>query len=144
MYRNKHYFNMAPGAFSSLIEDAFHNGWNKINEEIHTGSVPVNIQETDKNYDLHVIAPGLSKEDFKISVDRNLLHISYEHKDEKKEQDGKMLRTEYHTRSFKRTFTLTEKIDTAHISAKYTDGILYVTLPKKENVEQSNQEIIVA
>ena len=115
-------------------------------------SAPVNIQETDTSYEVHVIAAGLKKEDFKISTDRNTLTISAEHKEEPKAEtteqkdaqpQAKWLRKEYKMKSFKRSFTLNEKIDTGKITAKYADGILVVSLPKKENSEPVAQEIAV-
>jgi HSP20 family protein len=144
MYNRTH-FGATPRTFGSFIEDAFQNGVNRFNEEVSAISTPVNIQETDKSYELHVVAPGLKKEDFKVNVDRNLLHISYDHKEDKEQTEGtKLLRNEYRTRSFKRTFTLNEKVDTGNISAKYNDGVLYVTLAKKENATQPAQDITVA
>jgi HSP20 family protein len=136
-----------PRALGSLLEDFFSNGINKVfGEEALAGTAhaPVNIQETDKNYELHLVAPGLKKEEFKINVDRNILTISFDHKEEETEETAKWLRNEYKMKSFKRSFTLNEKIDTSGITAKYTDGILNVSLPKKEQTEVSAQEISVS
>ena len=143
MYSNKTHFNIMPRTIGGLIEDIFQNGWNNLsNDSDEDTKVPVNIQETEKAYELHLIAPGLKKEDFKINIDRNILNISFEHKEEKKEEEqGKWLRTEYKMRSFKRSFTLNDKVNASGISAKYNDGILNITLPKKEPVEHSAQEI---
>jgi len=129
-----------------LMEEMFNGGFNNLltHETKDKMNVPVNIRETDAAYELQVIAPGLKKEDFKISVDRNILNISFEHKDENKEQkEGKVLRSEYSFRSFKRSFTLNDKIDTNGIAAKYTDGVLEVSLAKKENTTPATQEIPV-
>ncbi|MES2702530.1 MAG: Hsp20/alpha crystallin family protein [Bacteroidota bacterium] len=127
------------------MEDALQTGINRINDEISAFNVPVNIRETEKAYELHVVAAGLNKEDFKLNIDQNLLHISYEHKAENNEQpqEGKWVRNEYSKRPFKRSFTLTDKVDATNISAKYTDGILLVTLPKKEITNTAAQEIKV-
>jgi HSP20 family protein len=147
MYTNNKFYSV-PNTFGNFIEDVFQNGikaWN--NEPRHedkNGRVPVNIQETDKSFELNVVAPGVKKEDIKINIDKNVLTISYEHKEEMKEQTSKTLRTEFRQRSFKRSFTLNEKIETTGISARYTDGILYVSLPKKETTEQPVQQISVA
>jgi HSP20 family protein len=143
MYSKNH---IMPRALGSLIEDIFNNGINKVwGEEGLTdrSDAPVNIQETDKCYELHLIAPGLKKEDFKINIDRNILTISFEHKEEETEQIAKWLRKEYKMKSFKRSFTLNEKIDSAGITARYTDGVLNVSLPKKEQPELTAQEINV-
>ncbi len=143
MYTTRRNFSIDPRAFGGLIENVF-QGANRHHEEANVYLAPVNIHETDNNYEVHLIAPGLKKEDFKINLDQNILNISYEHKDENKEQaEGKWLRSEYRTRSFKRSFTLNEKIDATAIAAKYNDGILVVTLPKKEVEEPTAKEITV-
>ena len=141
----KRTYGIMPRTIGGLMEDVLQNGWSRVNDEISAFAAPVNIQETDKSYELHLIAPGLKKEDFKINVDQNTLHISFEQKTENKEtpQDGKWLRNEYRMKSFKRSFTLNEKIEAGKIAAKYTDGVLLVTLPKKENSEPEAHEISV-
>lgn len=139
-------FGMMPQTVNGLMEDFFFNGLNRRNDDTVYSHVPVNIKESKDGFDLHVIAPGLQKEDFKINVDKNNLTISFEQKKEETKEGGeqeKWVRTEYRMHSFKRSFTLTEKIDTAKIAAKYTDGILTVTLPKKEVEEPSKLEIAV-
>ena len=72
------------------------------------------------------------------------MSVSFEQKEENKDQkEEKWIRSEYSFRSFKRSFTLNDKIDTAGINAKYNDGILEITLPKKENTAPATQEITV-
>lgn len=135
-----------PQTVNGLMEDFFFNGLNRRNDDTVYSHVPVNIKETKESFDLQVIAPGLNKEDFKINVDKNNLTISFEQKKEETKEGGeqeKWVRTEYRMHSFKRSFTLTEKIDTAKIAAKYTDGILTVALPKKEVEEPAKLEIAV-
>ena len=136
-----------PRALGSMLEDFFSNGLNKVwGEEglADRNAAPVNIQDTDAGYELHLVAPGLKKEDFKLHVDRNILTISYDHKEEEEaENAGKWLRNEYKLKSFKRSFTLNDKIESSGISARYTDGVLNVTLPKKEQQEINKQQINV-
>ena len=141
----KRNFAVSPRTLGGFFEDALQTGWNQLHEEVSSFNVPVNIQETDNSYELHVVAPGLKKEDFKIAVDRQILNISFEQKEENKEQPaaGKWLRSEYRMKSFKRSFTLNDKVDSGKISAKYADGILNISLPKKELNEQPAQEISV-
>ena len=144
MYYKRNY-GVTPRTISGLMEDVLHNGWSRINEEVNSFTAPVNIQETDKSYELHLVAPGLKKEDFKINLEKNVLTVSFEQKEENKEQgqDGKWLRNEYQLKSFKRSFSLNEKVDTTNIAAKYNDGVLLVTLPKKEVSEPAATEISV-
>ena len=136
-----------PRTIGGLIEDIFQNGIQKVWGEENwneRADAPVNIQESEKSYDLQVVAPGLKKEEFKLNVDRNVLTISYEHKEEAKDDAGKWLRSEYKMRSFKRSFTLNDKINASGIGAHYTDGVLHVTLPKKEQAEPTVQSINVS
>lgn len=139
---------IVPRALGSLLEDFFSNGINKaFGEEglAGTATAPVNIQETEKCYELHLIAPGLKKEAFKLNVDRNILTISFEHKEHESDQtSGKWLRKEYKLKSFKRSFTLNEMVETAGITARYNDGILHVSIPKKELEQIKAQEISVS
>jgi HSP20 family protein len=141
---NKRAYAVLPRTIGGFLEDAFQNGWNHFNEEVTAFSVPVNIHETDKNYEVHLVAAGLKKEDFKISIDRNILTIAVDQNEENKEAtEGKWLRSEYRLKSFKRSFTLNDKIDTGNIAAKYNDGVLVVTLPKKEVSEPTTHQIAV-
>lgn len=146
MYNTRDH-KMVTRTIGGLMEEMFNGGWNNIlnHDTKDRMNVPVNIRENDTAYELQVIAPGLKKEEFKISVEKNVLTVSFEHKEEDKQQkDGKVLRNEYSFRSFKRSFTLNEKIEASGINAKYTDGVLEVTLPKKEHTAPETQEITVA
>ncbi|MCF8450700.1 MAG: Hsp20/alpha crystallin family protein [Taibaiella sp.] len=144
MYTKRSY-GILPETVNGLMEDLFFKGMHKVNDEAALYQVPVNIRETDGSYELHVIAPGLKKEDFRLAVEKNMLTISFAHREENKEQanDGKWLRSEHKMRSFKRNFTMNEKVETTGITAKYADGILLVTLPKKEVSEPTKQEIVI-
>jgi HSP20 family protein len=86
-------------------------------------------------------APGRNKEDFKINLENGLLTISFEKKEEIENKDYKTIRKEFAYRSFKRSFSLDEKINTSGIQAKYENGILKVYLPKKEEVVVNPQQI---
>ncbi len=99
-------------------------------------SVPaVNIKETDKAYVIELAAPGLKKDDFDIDLDNNVLTISYKKKEEKKEEEGNYTRREFYFTEFKRSFTLPETANLEKIEAKYKDGILEVTIEKKEEAQ---------
>lgn len=144
MYQSKSYYNVTPRTIGGMLENIFQNGWNQaLGDRIETGNPPVNILENEKAYEVHLVAPGLKKEDFRINVDQNVLTVSFDKKEENAEQGGKWLRSEYKFRSFKRSFTLNDKINVAEISAKYTDGILAINLPKNEQAEQGKKEISV-
>lgn len=104
----------------------------------------VNIVENEKSYELALVAPGLNKSDFKIAIEKSLLTISYEKKEETVEKTEKMIRQEFSSSSFKRSFTLTEKLNSDAITAKYENGILNVSIPKAEvkEVEVKSVEIL--
>lgn len=124
-------------SFDNLLEGF----WNDPFTPNLRGDAPVNISETKDAYKLDFSVPGRAKEDFNVSIDRNLLTISYEKKQEQREENEKRLRREYSFESFKRTFTLDEKIDAEKISAKYENGILSLELPKKEEVKISPKTV---
>lgn len=104
---------------------------------------PVNIRETDKAYSIDVVAPGFDKTDFKVNLDQEVLTISAEKKEETKKEGEKEIRQEYSYRSFKRSFTLDEKINGDAIDAKYVNGVLTLNLPKKEEVKIASKEISI-
>jgi HSP20 family protein len=96
----------------------------------------VNIRETDDAFHLELLAPGVTKQDIQVQIDQNILSISYEKKENTEETKPQFIRREFSSRSFKRSFTLTEKINSEVIEATYENGILHITLPKtapKEN-----------
>jgi len=107
----------------------------------------VNIIETSDDYQLEFNVAGRKKEDFKITVDKNILTVSFEKKEENKEDDKeqnkKFIKKEFAIQSFKRSFTLDEKINSDAIDAKYENGILALSLPKKEEVKILPKEISV-
>lgn len=90
------------------------------------------IAENDKAYTLHAELPGVKKEDIQISVDGDQVSISAEAKREREVKDGeRLLRTERYTGKFYRAFALGTAIDEDTVSARYVDGVLELTLPKK-------------
>jgi HSP20 family protein len=96
----------------------------------------VNVKETDDEYILEVAAPGMSKKDFKVNFQNNVLTISSEKQEEKKEDEDNYTRREFSYQSFQRSFTVPQNdVDSDKISATYADGILNVKLPKREEVK---------
>ncbi len=142
-------FNRKPfeGSFNNLVDELFTElpGLLKseFNQNINKGFIPVNIKETEKSYQLEVVAPGFEKTDFKINLDQSLLTVSAEKKEEVKDENQKQIRREYSYQSFKRSFTVDEKIDATNIEASYINGVLILNLPKKEVVKASATEISI-
>ncbi len=122
--------DFVPSTFSHLVDRFF-------NESVvrNGGSVfvpKVDVIESDNAYEVHLAAPGLSKEDFTIEVNDNSLTVSGERKfsNVKKDKNFHSIETQYG--SFSRSFTLPENADGAKINAKYNSGILELTIPKDE------------
>ncbi|MCU0450315.1 MAG: Hsp20/alpha crystallin family protein [Bernardetiaceae bacterium] len=98
------------------------------------GTVPaVNIHETATAFEVHVAAPGLEKGDFNIELAHDVLKVSAQKEvtNEEKTED-KVLRREFAYTSFQRSFSLPKNVESEQINATYTDGVLKITLPKKE------------
>ncbi|MBX7050879.1 MAG: Hsp20/alpha crystallin family protein [Flavobacteriales bacterium] len=101
-----------------------------------------NIIETEKSFKIELAAPGMEKSDFNVQIEKDVLTISSEKKQEEKVQDEKYTRQEFAYRSFSRSFTLPETIDHDLVKAVYENGILSVELPKKTEVVKSNKKMI--
>jgi HSP20 family protein len=98
----------------------------------------VNVKETNDDFLIEVAAPGMRRDDFKVELDSNVLTISSQMEDSKEEMDknGRYTRKEFSYQSFQRSFSLPEsKVEGGKISAKYTDGILHVTVPKRDEAK---------
>ena len=104
---------------------------------------PVNISETKNDYELEFNVPGRKKEDLKISVDKNILTVSFEKKEEIADENRKQIKREFTLQPFKRSFTLDEKVIPDNIAAKYENGLLILTIPKKEEVKAEAKTIAV-
>ena len=121
--------------YPSLFRDNNGNGFGQL--------APVNIKQSEEGYQLEIVAPGFKKEDFKISLENNLLTVSADtniHEEDKKES---YIREEYKWQPFKRSFTLNEEIDTDRIEAKCENGVLTLNLWNKKEVKAPVKQITV-
>ena len=123
--------------FDSLINDS------RLNDRFVNKVPAVNIAETENEFHIELAVPGLKKEDFKISLDKNLLSVSAEKKTENVDESKKYSKREYSYNSFVRSFTLPETADAAKVDAEYTDGILKLNVAKKEEAKVQSREIAV-
>jgi HSP20 family protein len=128
-----------------MVDDLFNglpvvlnDGYNFLTKQ---GYVPVNIKESRNGYTLEIVAPGFEKTDFKVNIDNNVLTISAEKKSEEKTEGEKQIRKEYSYRSFKRSFTIDDKIDATAVEASYVNGVLKLNLPKKAEVREAAKDI---
>ncbi len=143
-----------PATFGTVVDQIFQNnlnrffddefwGFNGISKTQGQSHVPVNIRETDKSYELELAAPGLQKQDFRLNLEGETLTISAEHTEEKSKEDKNegWFRKEFKKGQFTRTFNLDETVDAGRISAKYEDGILHLSIPKKEHAQKVTRAI---
>jgi len=104
-----------------------------------------NIVEQADSFMLEIAAPGLKKDDFKIHLENSILTISAEIEDEKKEEGRNYTRKEFYYGSFSRSFTLPKTIELETIKADYKDGVLKVTMPKREEARlETKKEIKIS
>ena len=128
----KEFFNEFPSTVSkSVREDVLH-------------FPPVNITDNATNYLAELLVPGYAKADFKVKLEENILTVSAEQKLSENVEGSKMVRKEFSLKAFKRSFTLDDKMDTENISAKYENGLLQLTLPKKEEVKPEVKDISIS
>ena len=119
----------------SLFDDFFgSNFWNDLYEKSGFKATPgVNVYEGKDNYEIEVAAPGLEKKDFHIDVKESVLTVSSEKREEKeKKEANKVVFSEFNYASFSRSFQLPDGIDVNKISASHQNGVLKITLPKRE------------
>src|SRR6476620_8885556 len=138
------FINKPAKSFNSLVDDFFTVMPSLTDNEFFNNfkeSIPVNIREEEQEYVLDVFAPGFEKDDFTVSLDKNLLTVSGEKKNSQENQSGRQIRKEFKLGSFKRTFTVDEKVDASNIVAKYLNGVLTLNLPKKQEVKEQVKQI---
>ena len=135
---NGNSMNQMPLLFDDFFNRDIFN-WGLTNFSDTNTTIPgVNIKETPDNFEVEVAAPGMSKKDFRIELDGNMLTISSEKSNEQEDkEDEKYTRKEFSYQSFYRTFNLPkEVVDENKIEAKYDNGLLRLLIPKKEEAKQ--------
>ncbi len=124
--------------FDALFNDFFEGEFLPNRVQARTYPAPAaNVKETENHYHIELAAPGRLKSDINIEVKEDLLTIRSENKsdEEKAEKDGKegrYTKREFNLTSFVRTFRLPEEVDAEQITASYADGILGLSIPKRE------------
>lgn len=133
-------------SFARMFDDFFGSDFFDVSPFSTTStSVPaVNVKENDDAFIVEVAAPGMTREDFKIELNHNRLTISSEKKAEHADRDeeGRFTRREFSYQHFSRSFTLPDTVAGENISAAYTDGLLKLTLPKKEEAKPKPVRVI--
>jgi HSP20 family protein len=121
--------------------DDFFNRYYEEEPDNNFKAMAMDIVEHEKEIELLANLPGFKKEDVKISVHDNNLVIEAKCENKKEEKKGTMYRCERYSGSYKRTLRLPENADVAKIQAKMEDGVLKLTVPKKE--ETPKKEITI-
>ncbi|HYC85327.1 MAG TPA: Hsp20/alpha crystallin family protein [Chryseosolibacter sp.] len=133
--------NLFP-AMPSLLNDFFADAWldpSLGNWRSKGTTLPaVNVMETNDDFRIEVAAPGMKRGDFRVELDNNVLTISAQQEEnrEKKNEPGEYTRREFSYESFQRSFHLpAQMVEGDKIAARYVDGILHITVPKKEEAK---------
>ena len=125
-----------------VFNDMFDNNWMT---STRTTAPAVNVIENEKNYVVEVAAPGMEKQDFTISLEDEQLVIAMEKKEDSKQDSAHYLRREFNYASFKQAYVLPDDVMVENVSAKMENGILTITLPKKQEIieRQKNRSISI-
>ncbi|QRY55473.1 Hsp20/alpha crystallin family protein [Sphingobacterium siyangense] len=134
-------------SFPALFDDAFSRelfNWGNNNYSSTRTTVPsVNIRETAENFEVEVAAPGMEKADFNIRLDNNILTISSAKERQEETKQDNYTRREFSYQSFQRSFELPKNVvDDEGINARYENGLLRLTIPKKEEAKQKAPRMI--
>ena len=129
--------------FPSLFDSFLKSEW-PLTGTISDGALSqpaVNIKENPEGFNLEMAAPGLKKALLKVDIDNNLLSISYEEQNEETSEKENYSRREFNYKSFKRSFTLPDTVDSENINASYQDGVLQLSIPKKAELTKAVRQI---
>ena len=136
--RNGEMFPTFPGLFNDFLSKDLFN-WGLNNNSVTGTTLPaVNIRENAESFVVEMAAPGMTKKDFRIELDGNVLTITSERNEEREEGgEDRYTRKEFSYQSFQRSFTLSKDVvDAEKIEAKYENGLLHLVIPKREEVKQ--------
>ncbi len=128
--------------FPSFVNEFFKPDWFGGIEKYAQPVPAVNIRENEKDFSVELAVPGLKKEDFNVEVDQSVMTISAEVKHDSEQTRENFTRREFSYSSFKRSFSLPESVAEDQINAAYTDGVLKLTLPKKEEALPKPKRLI--
>ncbi|MDP9960041.1 Hsp20/alpha crystallin family protein [Chryseobacterium lathyri] len=141
--RNSNGYSTLPSLFDDFFNRELFN-WGNNNYSSTSTTVPsVNIRENEDAYEVQIAAPGMDKKDFEVKLDGNLLTISSSKEDSSEREENNFTRKEFSYQSFKRSLELPKDVvDQDNINAKYENGLLLLTIPKKEDAKQKPPRLI--
>lgn len=132
----KRHGNSFPLLFDDVLTRELFNWGNTHASHARTTVPAVNITETKEGYEVQVAAPGMDKKDFNITLEGNLLTISSAREQREEKAEGSFTRREFSYQSFRRSFELPKDVvDEERINARYENGLLLLSIPKKEEVK---------
>ena len=123
-----------PAYWDDFFNDSVFNSFT--HSGLDRSSPAVNVVEEDKAYRIEVAVPGMTRKDFRIDLEDNVITISSEQKEKNEEKNLRYMRREFQTSTFKRSFQLPETVEVDSIKASHDAGILTIELPKKDEVVQ--------
>lgn len=135
--RNQHTF---PSVWNNFFDTEILNPNNFFGQT--TKNALVNITDHPTHFSIDLEVPGFKKEDIKINLNDGVLTVEGQFEVEKKQSESRSIRKEFSKTAFKRSFNLPETVDFEKISAKYEDGILTISIDKKEEVVVNNKRQI--
>ena len=131
--------------FNQLFNEAFGRAFGDLQEVTpRTWAPAVDIYETDENLVLQAELPGISPDDVDIRIEDNTLYLKGERKFEKEVKEGNLHRVERSYGTFTRSFTLPGSINVDKVKAEYKNGILTLTMPKREEAKPKTIKIQAA
>ncbi len=124
------------------LDDMWRNLHRRALADSEAATIRLDVSESDKAYTVHADIPGVKKEDIKVDVDGNRVSITaLVHKDSEQKDDDKVVRRERYVGQQYRSFTLAHPLDDAAAIAKYDNGVLHLTLPKKTSTGSRKLQI---
>ena len=113
----------------------------QIGRQLMRNMPATNIRESEKDYTIELAAPGMTKEDFNIDVDEGMLTISSQKEEDTTKEEDNFTRREYNYSSFSRSFRLPEAVNADEIKARYEEGVLKISVPKREESNTSRKRV---
>ena len=127
------------GFFPSFFNDFFNDSW--ITPQFHSTSPAINVSEDDKGYKVEIAAPGMTKEDFNVSISDGDIVIAMEKKNDTKDEnkEKKYIRREFSYSKYEQRLALPDNVEKQNITAQMTDGVLYIDIPKMTPEEKAKE-----
>ena len=102
----------------------------------------VNVKENENSFELEIAAPGLSKNDFEVKIEKDILTVSSKTESEKESANDNFKRREFYFKEFSRSFSIPESVDQEKIKASHKNGVLHIELPLMEKAKLNQSRTI--